>query len=65
VSAETQLGIAGGVDRRGRMLGVVEEKYLWEGRLGGEQDRILRHVAGSVDFSLVIDLDLHFNLPTD
>jgi len=45
------------------VLVVVEDQHVTGGGLGGDDAVVLGHVAGSVDFSLVIDLDLNLNLP--
>ena len=47
------------------MLRVVEDEDLRARRLGGDQIRVLRHVASSVHLALVIDLDLHIDLAGD
>lgn len=46
------------------VLCVIKDQHVAGGGLGGNDARILRHVAGSVNFSLVVDLDLNFYLPT-
>lgn len=47
------------------MLCVIEDQYVASGGLSGNDAGILRHVAGSVHFPLVVDLDLNLNLSTD
>lgn len=66
-SAETTLqrGVtAAALTRFGGVLCVVEDQHVAGRGLGGDDARILRHVAGSVHFSLVVDLDLNLDLPT-
>ena len=63
VPAQPQVGVAlsRGIGLAG-MLGVVEYEHVAGGRLGGDDARVLGHEAGPVDLSLVVDLDLDFNL---
>ncbi len=44
-----------------RVLGVVKDKDVAAGGLGGNDAGVLRHVASSVYFALVVDLDLDLN----
>lgn len=46
------------------MLCVIEDQYVASRRLGGNDAGVLRHVAGSVHFPLVVDLDLNLDLST-
>lgn len=48
-----------------RVLGVVEHQHVRGGGLGGDDAGTLRHVAGSVHLSLVVDLDVDLDFPTD
>lgn len=45
------------------MLCVIKDQHVAGGGLCGNDAGILRHVAGSVHFTLVVDLDLNLNLP--
>lgn len=47
------------------MLRVVEDEDVAAGSLGGDDARVLRHVAGAVHLALVVDLDLDFDLARD
>lgn len=49
--------------RFGGVLCVVKDQHVARGGLGGNDARILRHVARSVNFSLMVDLDLNLYLP--
>ncbi len=50
--------------RFGGVLCVIKDQHVTGGGLGGNDARILRHVAGSVNLALVVDLDLNLYLPT-
>lgn len=50
--------------RLGGVLCVVKDQHVTGGGLGGDDARILRHVAGSVHFPFVINLDFNLYLPT-
>lgn len=47
------------------VLSIVEDQHIRRGSLGGNNARILGHVACSVHLSLMVDLDLNLYLPTD
>lgn len=47
------------------MFGVVENKDITRRGLGGDDARVLGHVAGSVDLSFVVNLDFDLNFTTD
>lgn len=47
------------------MLCVIEDENVTGGGFSGNDARILRHVASSVHFSFVVDLDLDLYLPTN
>lgn len=48
----------------GRVLGVIKDQHVTGGCLSGDDAGVLRHVAGSVHLSLVVDLDLNLYLTT-
>lgn len=48
----------------GGVFCIIKDQHITSRGLGGNDAGILGHVAGSVHFSLVIDFDLNFNLPT-
>lgn len=50
--------------RFGGVLCVIKDQHVASGGLGGNDAWILRHVAGSVHFPLMVDLDLNLDLPT-
>lgn len=47
-----------------RVLIVVEDQHVRGGSLGGNDTVVLGHVAGSVNLSFVVDLDLNLYFPT-
>jgi len=47
------------------MLSVVEDEDVAARGLGGDDAWVLRHVPGSVDFALVVDLDLDLDFARD
>ena len=49
----------------GGMLSVVEDEDVAARGLGGDDARVLRHVPGSVDFALVVNLDLDLDFARD
>ncbi len=66
VTLETQIGHTDAVRvRLGGVLGVVEDEDIAAWSLGGNDARVLGHVAGPVHFPLVIDLDLNLDLAGD
>ena len=66
VTPKTEIGYANsvGIGFR-RVLRVVKDEYIAAGGLGGDDARVLRHVAGSVHLPLVIDLDFDLNFSGD
>lgn len=48
----------------GGVLCIIKDQHVTGGGLGGDDARILGHVAGSVYFSLMVDFDLNLNLTT-
>ena len=46
------------------MFGIVEDKDIGRRSLGSYDEWILRHVAGTVDLSVVVYLDVNLYLPT-
>ena len=60
-SPEIRVALAAGVGSR-RVFGIVEDEDVRRWRLGGDDARVLRHVTRSVYFTLVVDLDLNFDL---
>lgn len=46
------------------MLCVIKNQHVTGGGLGGDDAGILGHVAGSVHFSFMVDLDLNLYLST-
>lgn len=51
--------------RLGGVLCVIKNQHITGRGLGGNDARILRHVAGSVHFSFMVDLDLNLYFPTN
>lgn len=50
--------------RFGGVLCIIEDQHITGGGLGGNDARILRHVAGPVHFSFMVDLDLNLYFAT-
>ncbi len=46
------------------MFGVVKDQHITSGGLGGNDAGVLWHVASSVHFSLMINLDFNLYLAT-
>ena len=44
---------------------VIEHQHVTGGGLGGDDAGVLGHIAGSVHFSLVVDLDFNLDFTTD
>lgn len=66
VAAKTQVWVA--FARRlglARMLGVVKDENVGRWSLGGDDAWVLWHVASTVDFSFVVDLNFDFNFTGD
>lgn len=50
--------------RFGGVFCIIKDQNIASRCLGGNDAGILGHVTGSVHFSLMVDFDLNFNLPT-
>lgn len=50
--------------RLGGVFCIIKDQHITSRGLGGNDAGILGHVTGSVHFSLMVDFDLNFNLPT-
>jgi len=61
-----QIGVTFAIGIRLRwMFGVVENKDITRWGLGGNDARVLGHVACSVDLTFVVNLDFDLNFATD
>lgn len=48
----------------GWVFGVIKDQHITGWSLGGNDAGVLRHVAGPVHFSFMVNLDLNLNLAT-
>lgn len=47
------------------MLGDIEHAHVGGGRLGSDDELVLRHVPRAVDLSVMVDFDRHLHLEKD